>query len=337
MSANQTLYVVTGADGFLGSAVVRHLSERGSRVRALVLDRPGLALSGLRCEIRSGDICSCADLPAMLRGDPGQRVVVIHTAGIVSVASQVRPEVYRTNVEGTQRILDACRSAGVTRLVYVSSVHAIPVLPRGRTMVEVDEFSADQVEGEYAKTKAEATRRVLAATDLDVVVVHPSGLVGPGDRQGGLVTTLLRKVGRGELLASVSGGYDFVDVRDVAVGIVVAADKGKRGRCYLLTGGYHRATDIIRAVAARSGRRWRRPQLPVCFARIAAPFVERLAAWRHETPEFTAYSLKTLSANAAFSHARATRELGYRTRPWDQTLGDTEDVNFFGSVVDGVC
>lgn len=323
MSASQTLYVVTGANGFLGSAVVRHLIERGSVVRALVRERPGLALAGLECEFRSGDICSCPDLPSLLQGEPGQRVVVIHAAGVVSVASQVRPEVYRTNVEGTQRIIDACRSAGVSRLVYVSSVHAIPLLPHGRTMVEVDEFSADRVRGEYAKTKAEATRRVLAATDLDVVVVHPSGLIGPGDRQGGLVTSLLQRVVRGELPASVPGGYDFVDVRDVAVGIVLAADKGDRGQCYLLTGEYHRATDIIQAVAAHSGRRWRRPELPMWVALVSAPLVERLADWRHQTPEYTAYSLRTLTDNSAFSHERATRELGYQTRPWDQTLQDT--------------
>ncbi len=135
-------------------------------------------------------------------------------------------------------------------------------------------------------------------------------------------TQLVRDALAYRLPATVRGGYDFVDVRDVASGIITAAERGEPGRTYLLTGEYHRITDVVRDAVAAAGRKWKRPELPRWLAKAIAPFVELNSTIRRVAPTFTAYSLRTLGSNARFDHSRATKELAYETRPWPDTVRD---------------
>lgn len=308
--------VVTGAEGFLGRWVVREAVGRGYDVLALVYAEPG-DLTGAR--VARADVTVPGDLADALRaGD-----VVIHAAGIVSIEREVRPEVRAVNVGGTQNVLDACRAAGVRRLVYVSSVHALPELPHGQVRTEIRDFDPAAVVGEYAETKAEATRRVLAAAgDLNVVVVHPAGIVGPGGPHTS-VTQLLTDAVRGRVPATTPGGYDWVDARDVAAGVLAAAERGRRGECYLLTGRWVSVRRLVAQAVDAAGGVWRGTVIPLWLARLVAPVVEAVAARRGAPPTFTAYSLHTLASNGAFSHAKAEAELGYRLRPWRRTIEDT--------------
>lgn len=313
------MLAVTGAKGFLGSALLRELTRREQGVRGILNHQtPGPELRGVRAEYAQADVL---DPPSLLAAFEGVRTV-IHTAGLISIRGTVRPEVYRTNVVGTNNVLEACRRAGVARLVYVSSVHALPEQPHGVVQREVETFDPDLVVGEYAKTKAEATRNVLAATDLDVVVVHPSGIVGPDDYTNGNMTQLLRDALAGRLPATSPGGYDFVDVRDVADGCLAALERGRSGQCYLLTGSYHRISDIVAEASALAGRPARRREIPFVVARALAPILEGISALRRVPPTFTAYSLHTLASNAVFDHGKASRELAYAPRPWEETLRD---------------
>lgn len=323
MKPRDALYVVTGAEGFLGGWVVKNLLAQGAAVRALVFPETPARLLALGCAIRRADVREPADLTAAFKpAREGQDVIVIHTAGIVSIAGRVHRSVYDTNVIGTQNVIDACRATSVRRLVYVSSVHAIPEAPVGATMTEVERFDPELVRGEYARTKAEATRRVLAAEGLQVVVVHPSGLIGPEDPGRGHFTQLIRDALSGRLPATVGGGYDFVDVRDVAAGCVAAAQRGRPGACYLLTGEYVRISTLVGEALRLGGRRWRLPRLPNWLARLVAPALEAMAAARGVPPSFTAYSLATLTANARFSHALATIDLDFAPRDWRSSLAD---------------
>ncbi len=170
---------MTGSDGFLGSTLVRNLLERGQKVRAGVLsDLDAPALAGLDCERRVIDVTSPDSLRAGLEGTDAETVLV-HCAGMMSISGRVNPIVRTVNVDGTQNVIDACREQGVGRLVQVSSVHALPENPE--LIVETKDLSEDTVVGEYAKTKAEATCRVLAADDIDRVIVHPSGIIGAAE------------------------------------------------------------------------------------------------------------------------------------------------------------
>ncbi|NLG23987.1 MAG: NAD-dependent epimerase/dehydratase family protein [Clostridiales bacterium] len=316
-------YIITGACGHLGSTIARALAARGERVRALAL--PGesdRALQGLNVEIVRGDVLDSASLDALFIG-PG--AVVIHAAGIISIKAKSDPMVRAVNVEGTRNVIDACRRRGARRLVYVSSVHAIPDPPGGQEAGEVARFDPDRVEGLYARTKAEATQLVLDAAKwgLDAVVVHPSGIIGPGDWGRGHMTQLAVDFMRGRLTAAIRGGFDFVDVRDVADGVIAAADRAKAGECYILSNRFYSVDELLGLMADAGRRKKIKTVLPRWFVGAVAPLCELWYRMRRQTPLFTRYSIATLSGNVRYSHAKAERGLGYRTRDMKKTVEDT--------------
>ena len=321
------LWIITGAAGFLGSTLVRELLSRGETVRALVHGtKPQPSLDEFDCEIVPIDVTDESTLTTPFEVSDSVESIVVHCAGIVSIASRVSDEVRQVNVEGTRNVLSACKRAGVSRLVYVSSVHAITEPSPPRTITEIDDasgFDPDAVAGEYAKTKAAATKLVLESDGLDYVIVHPSGMIGPNDFGGSHTAVMIRDAATGNLNAIVAGGYDFVDVRDVANGIIAAALRAPRGRAYLLTGHYTSITDLVQPVAELSGRRTNFRVLPLWLARLFAPIAEFQARVNGTKPTFTSYSLRTLQAPSDFSHTRATTELDYHPRELRETLADT--------------
>ncbi|MGJ3507498.1 NAD-dependent epimerase/dehydratase family protein [Enemella sp. A6] len=310
---SNTLYIVTGCDGFVGSTIVRRLLAQGLRVRGV--NRTGPA--GHPHEVRVADVTHPDQVVAAFEGEDDR--VVIHTAGKISIATHLDPELWRTNVEGTANVIAAARTTGVRRLVYTSSVHALPVHP-GETMTETDEFG--EVVGAYATTKAEATRRVLAASDLSPVVVYPSGILGPHDPGQGHLTQLVRDLIDGQMPIIVPGGHDLVDVRDVAAGTIAAAHRGESGAGYLLTGHLVSIKHLAHEVAKITGRRepW---VMPMWLARATARMAETWYRLRRVPPLYTRYSLFTVAAGVRYSHAKATRELDYRPRRFTDTITDT--------------
>ena len=249
--------------------------------------------------------------------------IVIHTAGIIDISNHVSPELYDVNVNGTKNILALCREYLVKRLVYVSSVHALPEQKRGNVTGEIRDFSPDAVVGGYAKTKAEATREVLRAAQegLDAVVVHPSGILGPYDRSGNHLVQMVAEYLHGTLPACVKGGYDFVDVRDVAEGCLLAAEKGRKGECYILSDRYCEIREVLEIAGDVSGKK-KLPVLPLWMAKMAAPFIQLHARRKKRRPLYTAYSLHVLGTGERFSHKKATEELGYHPRDLKVTIRD---------------
>ena len=319
-------YIITGATGHLGSTILRLLRRTGEPVRALVLPgEPREQVSGQITYV-TGDVREPDSLrPLFEAGDPAE-TVVIHSAGIIDISGKLSPALRAVNVEGTRNLLKLCQAYGVSRLVHVSSVHAIPELPQGQVIREVDTFDPDLVVGGYAKAKAEATQSVLDAAEdgLNAVVVHPSGILGPYDEGRNHLVHMVKTFLAGKLPGAVKGGYDFVDVRDVAKGCLLAAQRGLRGRCYILSGHFAEVQELL-ALAGRQAGRKAPPLLPRPLARAAAPFLEAAALGRHERPLYTRYSLYTLTSNACFSHQRATEELGYQPRKLSATVRDMVD------------
>ena len=320
----KTRYLVTGAADHLGTAVVRALTARGDAVRALVL--PGEAhLPEHPVELVYGDVRNRESLEPLFRQEPDEELVVIHCAGVVSITARPGPNLRAVNVGGTQNIVDLCLAHHVKKLIYVSSVHAIPELPRPERIAEIGNFNPDQVVGAYAKTKAEATAYVLraAGAGLNASVVHPSGILGPYDWGMGHLTALVMDYCRHRLTAGVQGGYDFVDVRDVAGGILACCKRGRPGACYILSGHYASVRDLLAMLHEITGQKPVKTYLPLWFARLTAPLSEQYYRLRRQPPLYTSYSLYTLETNASFSHARASLELKYHPRPLRQTLTET--------------
>lgn len=315
-------YVITGANGHLARNIIEILKKRACRIIGLLLPAER-AQDGENLRYLHGDVTDRASLDAVFEA-AGEGAVVIHAAGIVSIADHPSPKLRAVNVEGTRNVIEACEAHGARRLVYVSSVHALPELPMGETICEINSFDPKKVVGAYAQTKAEASALVLAAAKrgLDAVIVHPSGIIGPGDAGGNHINQLILDYVRGKLPAGVRGGYDFVDVRDAAMGCVLAAERGRSGRCYILSNRFFSIPELFSYIRAVVGGR-KKPCVPVGLARMALPFIALRARITRTRPLFTRYSLYTIVSNARFSHARATRELGYRPRPMQQTIADT--------------
>ncbi len=321
------IYIITGANGFLGNNLVRKLSQNPQHeVRALVssLDRAD-ALNGLNCKIFAGDVTNPDSLSAIFNIPKVSEVYVIHCAAVVYIKSKPSPAIRAVNIGGTKNIVDQTLKIGA-KLIYVNSVHAIPELPDGEVMTEVEHFDPAKVEGEYAKSKAEAAQLVLDAVKncgLDACIVHPSGIIGPYDFKTTHLTQLIIDTMNGRLKAGVKGGYDFVDVRDVVNGIISACYKGKSGECYILSGHYVSVPNLLKMITDASGRKPIKTFLPLWLAELTAPLSEIYYNIKKQPPLYTKYSLYTLRSNANFSHVKADRELGYHSRPIEETVADT--------------
>ena len=316
-------FIVTGAAGHLGSTIVRLLSQAGQNVRALSL--AGEAQRARRgVTWFTGDVCRPESLRTLFSGLDGRDVCVIHAAGVVDISGEMSARMRDVNVEGTKNVIALCREFDVRRLVYVSSVHAIPEREDMGVMREIRAFSPDAVTGGYAKTKAEATQAVLdaAAAGLDAVVVHPSGILGPYDDAGNHLVQVLRDYLRGKLPACVRGGYDLVDVRDVASGCIRAALYGRCGECYILSNRHYEVSDMLKLAREAGGGR-KLPVLPMWMAEAAVPLLGLVAKLRRQRPLYTRYSLYALKSNDRFDHDKATAELNYRPRDLRATIRDT--------------
>jgi len=319
------IYIVTGAAGHLGRTVSKTLNEQKQSVFALCLPDEKHLPQSEYIKVFFGDICDINSLTGMFDNCQNKNIMVIHCAGIVSISSKFDQKVYEVNVNGTKNIISLCEKYNVKKLVYISSVHAIPELPVGHIITETDHFSPDKVIGLYAKTKAQASQCVIdyIKHGYNANIIHPSGITGPGDFGHGHITQLVIDFYKGRLTSGINGGYDFVDVRDVANGVLSCCRNGKPGECYILSGKYFKIYELLDMLHEVTGKKAIKRILPLWFARMTAPLSEIYYKMLKQPPLFTSYSIFTLNSNASFSHDKAAKELGYTTRPMRQTLTDT--------------
>lgn len=213
------------------------------------------------------------------------------------------------------------------KLIYISSVHAIPEKPIGQIISEVNEFNPDLVTGGYAKTKATASQLVVNSRKfgLNSIIIHPSGLIGPGDRNNGNIKQAIIDYINRKLFAMIPGGYDFVDVRDVTEAIIkLSANDSIVSDNFIISGNYWTVRQIIDTVdRLRPSSKHRLIMIPTWFMKIVASLSEQWYKLRRVAPTFTRYSLYTLTSNGSFSHQKATDKLNYQPRPIDETLRDT--------------
>ncbi len=311
------LYLITGASGHVGTVLVSELVKRGESIRALVLPGHGKHLPK-EIDVIEGDITEMNSLIPFFDRNGYEVVTLIHCAALITVASKPDPHVWITNVQGTENVMRQAYSAGVERVIYVSSVHAIPEKPEPEVITEVSRFSPDLVHGQYARSKAAAAQKVLeyAEKGLNVSIVHPSGIIGPGDinNRNHMIRTI-HAIAKGTIPIALHGGYDFVDSRDVADGILACEVNGRSGECYILNGHYFTVSDLLNSIRKMKGKAVRKTVLPYSAAKMLAPVVEWVSVlFKRPAPLFTPYSVYTLNTNGRFSHEKASKEFGYSPR-----------------------
>ncbi len=316
------MILVTGATGHIGNVLVRRLLERGQKVRAFVWRGEDISsLQGLELEFVEGDVL---DPDSLLRAMEGVDTVY-HLAGLISILPGPQPMVWKVNVEGTRNVLEAARRTGVQRLLYTSSIHAIRRAPHGVVIDESLGFDLECPYGEYDRSKAAASIEVQKAsqTGLDAVIVCPTGIIGPYDFRGSEMGEVIRSAAEARPMFYVDGAYDFVDVRDVADGMIAAAERGRRGESYILGGHRLSVRSLLETVRQITGRAFLIVKLPFALARWVAQFTPWYYARTGTKPRFTPYSLEVLRSNSVISHQKAERELGFRPRPVIETVRDT--------------
>ncbi len=316
------MILVTGATGHIGNVLVRELLARGERVRALVM--PGedtVSLAGLPVEPYIGDVLAIDSLTRAFEGVE----FVYHLAGIISIMPGPDLRMRQVNVMGTRNVVRAARQAGVRRLVYTSSIHALVRPPLGVIIDEQLRFDPHNPAGEYDRTKAEATLEVQKAVQegLDAVIVCPTGVIGPYDYRHSETGLLLWSWARQRFNLLVDGMYDFVDVRDIALGHILACERGRCGETYILGGeqvSLARLWAMARETTCCPSQSLILPFRLASFAARFTPFYYRLA---RQKARFTSYALETVNSNSEISHEKAARELGFQPRPLLDTVRDT--------------
>jgi dihydroflavonol-4-reductase len=313
------MWLVTGATGHIGNVLVRKLLERGEKVRALVL--PGESresITGLSVEAVEGDILHLDSLFKSMQGVRG----VFHLAGVISIMPGPNPMVRNVNVDGTRNVLRAAMERGI-KMIYTSSIHAIQRVEDG-VIDESIPYDMNNPYGAYDRSKAEATLEVLKAarSGLEAVVTCPTGVIGPYDFHGSMMGAVIHDAAAAKPSLYVDGSYDFVDVRDVADGLISAAKNGKRGESYILSGQKISVRYLLETVREITGRNFFQMKIPFDLAKLAAMFTPTYYRFAHATPRFTPYSLEVLQSNSNISHAKATKELGYHPRSLQESIRD---------------
>jgi dihydroflavonol-4-reductase len=312
---------LTGATGFLGFHVAQLLCQLGAKVLAIV--RPTSKIERLRflgVECVRASLLSPAELTSALTGQE----VLIHLAGAVHLRSEWQ-QVWQTNVHGTRCVLEAGRQAGVGRVVHVSSIVTIAATREPQLLDESANWNLGHLRVPYVLSKRRAEQIALQAanTGQDVVVVNPGCVIGPQDYSRSEFGVLCRRFWCGRIPLVFRGGSNFVDVRDVARGILLAAERGQRGRRYILGGVNRTWLDFFRDLARLSP--WPIPRW--CAPRSLAPMIAYLEPYCHrevdKRPYLSPAQAELLSWFFFMSSRRASEELGYSIRPWSQTLWDT--------------
>ena len=322
------MILLTGATGHLGYTVAKELYEEGNELRFFVLPAENISrLLHFNGELVYGDI---RDREAVSKAVAGCEAV-IHMAGVVSISKGRAAHIHDVNVNGTKNILEASLENKVKRLVHVSSVHALTERPHGIPVKEDLDFNPARVSGDYAKSKALASIEVLKACDrgLDAVIVFPSGIIGPFDypRTNNSVNSLSRLLNTkaGDTVICINGGYDFVDVRDVAHGIVIALRRGKTGHGYILSGEYISVHDMNQAIADYLGILIKQKYFPFAVDLPLAGVNEVLHRLVGKPTIFTSYAVSTLRTNSQFDNTKAKTELNYSPRSVGQSIAETLD------------
>jgi dihydroflavonol-4-reductase len=316
--------LVTGASGFVGSAVARLLSERDFDVRVLVrASSPRGNLEGFSSTVVEGDMRDASDMQRAMQGVQ----YLFHVAADYRLWAKDPEEIVRNNLNGTRVVMEAARDAHVERIVYTSSVATLKPGTLAAPAGETERHTEQSAIGAYKRSKVVAERLVerMAADGLPVVIVNPSTPIGPRDIKPTPTGRIIVEAASGRMPAFVDTGLNLVHVDDVAEGHLLAFERGEIGHSYVLGGENVSLKEMLRIIAGLVGRTPPRVKLPRGPLYALAYGAEAIAQWTGKEPFLTVDALKMSAHHMFFSSAKAQSELGYRARPYPQALSDALD------------
>lgn len=309
--------LVTGASGFVGWHVARLLTERGHRVRALV--RSSASVPELDVEIVRGDLRDPGSLEKAAAGCE----LVFHVAADYRLWSRDSAEMYRTNVDGVRNMLSAARTAGVARVVYTSTVGCIGIPPGGIGNEETP-CAIREMAGDYKRSKfmGEQVALEFARSGFPVVIVNPTAPMGDHDFKPTPTGQIVLDFLRGAMPAFIDTGLNVVNVKDVALGHLLACEKGKPGERYILGSENLTLRQILQELASITGRKAPTIRIPYGVAWMAGAFGTAVASITGRPPRASLEAVRMAKKKMWVTHEKAARELGYSPEPARSALND---------------
>jgi dihydroflavonol-4-reductase len=308
---------VTGASGYVGQVLIPRLTSSGHSLRVLFhRQQPDLAAA-----IVQGDLLNKDSLGALVHGAD----VVIHLAAVISIQDFPDDHALEVNIIGTRLLLEAAWEARVRRFIYLSSIAAFQQLPGDEPMDEgADPVIAPFFNYDYSKSVAQRLVLEYQSKGMEVVILAPSAILGPFDREPSFLGKAIIAMYRGRVPALFPGGVDFVDVRDVAGAIESAVDRGIPGQVYLLSGQWVSLKTLSLAIGKLRNRHTALPVLPIWLILGCLPLVRLWAKVWGAPPYYTRQALYNLIySNKHINNARAKSALQFDPRPFEDTLKDT--------------
>jgi dihydroflavonol-4-reductase len=314
--------LVTGASGFVGSAVAHAVAERGARLRVLVRrSSPTTNLAGLDAEVVEGDVRDPAAMAAALRGVR----YFFHVAADYRLWAPQPEDIVRNNLDGARSAMEAALAGGVERVVYTSSVATLRLRPDRSPADETQPLSEGEAIGAYKRSKVAAEAlvcRMVADRGLPAVIVNPSTPVGPRDVRPTPTGRILVEAATGRMPAFVDTGLNLVHVDDVAEGHLLALERGRIGERYILGGQDIALQQMLAEIARSAGRRPPVVKLPLGPLWPLAELAELAGRVTGREPFLTRDSLKMARQHMYFSSQKAETELGYAARPHQEAIRD---------------
>jgi len=312
---------VTGASGHIGSCLVQELKKQGAEIKVLVHNFRS-DLDKMDVELIQGNLLEPESLVNLCEGVD----VVFHLAAQIAIENRSSEHVYETNVTGTKNMIKAANYSRVRKFIHFSSIHAFQIGSPGQ-MLDESRSLVETSKTIYEFTKAEGEREVMKAVKegLNAVILNPTAVIGPFDYRNSLLGQALLKIYQNKLPFLVTGGYNWVDVRDVVSASIHAIESGRKGENYILSGEFCSLQELSAMISKISGCKI--PSIvPVSLARLACPFFKFYSSVTNKKPLYTYQSLDIL-VNSPFniSNSKAKKELGYEPRPLEQTVRDTFD------------
>jgi dihydroflavonol-4-reductase len=314
------MIVVTGAAGHVGANLVPALLARGRPVRVLA-HKDRRAFEGLGVEVVPGDIRAPDSLLEAFKGAE----VVYHLAAYISISQYDWPLLEAVNISGTRNVVEACLRCGVRRLVHFSTIHTMAQVSADDSVDEANPLVESRRYPPYDRSKSAAERLVRRGIEqgLEAVIISPTGIIGPNDYKPSLSGEALLRMASGRLPSLITGGFNWVDVRDVVWGAMRAEEIAPPGAKYILSGHWVSVSEMAKLIEQLTGVPAPGFVCPMWLARVGAPFVSSFDRLSGRRPLYTSVSLQALRDSRKISHQKATEELGYNPRPFRETLIDT--------------
>jgi len=311
---------VTGASGHIGNCLVREILKKGDQVKVLVHNFDN-DLARMDVQLIRGNLLDKDSLNKLCEGVD----VVFHLAARIVLDNRHREEVFAVNVTGTKNMIVTAQRAGVKKFIHFSSIDAFQMVQAGKKLDESTPLVTSQ-NNLYAFTKAESERLVLnaAKNGFNATILSPTAVIGPYDFRGSFLGKALIQIYENKIPMLVSGGYNWVDVRDVVDAAIQSVEFGRKGEKHIIPGNYCSLSGLAKMISEISGKRTPKLLAPVWMVKMACPFFQLYSFFTGKQPVFTAQSIDLLTrAPKNIVYDKAKTELNYSPRLLDQTLRDT--------------